>query len=86
MKWTNSFPTQSPLILILVRSAQGRGDRITVLDGRGGYTDQNKDVLYIVINKQEIVQLKNIINTIDQNAYVTIHNVHEMMGKGYKAS
>ncbi|MGG3465993.1 YitT family protein [Neobacillus pocheonensis] len=59
---------------------------LTVLDGRGGYTGQNKEVLYIVINKQEIVQLKNTIKEIDENAYVTVHNVHEMMGKGYKAS
>ncbi|MGG1679352.1 YitT family protein [Neobacillus sp. NRS-1170] len=59
---------------------------LTVLDGRGGYTGQNKEVLYIVINKQEIIQLKNIIKEIDENAYVTVHNVHEMMGKGYKAS
>lgn len=59
---------------------------LTVLDGRGGYTGQNKEVLYIVINKQEIVQLKNTIKEIDVNAYVTVHNVHEMMGKGYKAS
>ncbi len=58
---------------------------LTVLDGRGGYTGQNKDVLYIVINKQEIVQPKTIIQEIDQNAYVTVHIVHEMMGKGYKA-
>lgn len=58
---------------------------LTVLDGRGGYTGQNKEVLYIVISKQEIVQLKTIIQEIDQNAYVTVHKVHEMLGKGYKA-
>jgi uncharacterized membrane-anchored protein YitT (DUF2179 family) len=72
------------MVLENITSKMSRG--ITVLDGRGGYSGQNKDVLYIVINKQEIVQLKSIINAIDQNAYVTIHNVHEMMGKGYKAS
>jgi uncharacterized membrane-anchored protein YitT (DUF2179 family) len=72
------------LVLENITKKMSRG--ITVLDGRGGYTGQNKEVLYIVINKQEIVQLKNIINTIDKNAYVTVHNVHEMMGKGYKAS
>ncbi|WP_066067439.1 YitT family protein [Neobacillus soli] len=71
------------LVLDGITRKMSRG--LTVLDGRGGYTGQNKDVLYLVINKQEIVQLKNIINGIDENAYVTIHNVHEMMGKGYKA-
>ncbi|MDR6121518.1 uncharacterized membrane-anchored protein YitT (DUF2179 family) [Bacillus sp. SLBN-46] len=72
------------LVLENITGKMSRG--LTVLDGRGGYSGQNKEVLYIVINKQEIVQLKSIIRDIDQNAYVTIHNVHEMMGKGYKAS
>lgn len=72
------------LVLENITGKMSRG--LTVLDGRGGYTGQNKEVLYIVINKQEIVQLKGIIRDIDPNAYVTIHNVHEMMGKGYKAS
>lgn len=58
---------------------------ITVLEGRGGYTGQNKDVLYVVISKQEIVRLKDIIHDIDENAYVTVHNVQEIIGKGYKS-
>ncbi|NRD76749.1 YitT family protein [Bacillus sp. BRMEA1] len=70
-------------VLENITSKMSRG--LTVLDGRGGYTGQNKEVLYIVVNKQEIVQLKNIIQEVDQNAYVTAHNVHEMLGKGYKA-
>jgi uncharacterized membrane-anchored protein YitT (DUF2179 family) len=72
------------MVLDNIMSKMSRG--ITVLEGRGGFSGQNKDVLYLVINKQEIVQLKSVINSIDQNAYVTVHNVHEMMGKGYKAS
>jgi uncharacterized membrane-anchored protein YitT (DUF2179 family) len=72
------------MVLDNITSKMSRG--ITVLEGRGGFSGQNKDVLYLVINKQEIVQLKSVINSIDKNAYVTVHNVHEMMGKGYKAS
>lgn len=71
-------------VLASITSKMSRG--LTVLDGRGGYTGQNREVLYIVINKQEIVQLKSIIKEIDGNAYVTVHNVHEMIGHGYKAS
>lgn len=70
-------------VLASITSRMSRG--LTVLDGRGGYTGQNREVLYIVINKQEIVQLKSIINEIDDSAYVTVHNVHEMIGHGYKA-
>ncbi|MDV2687043.1 DUF2179 domain-containing protein, partial [Alkalihalophilus lindianensis] len=49
-------------------------------------TGQDKQVLYLVINKPEVVMLKNIIRDIDVHAYVTVHNVHEMIGKGYKAT
>ncbi|MCM3763560.1 YitT family protein [Neobacillus niacini] len=70
-------------VLAMITEKMSRG--LTVLDGHGGYTGQKKELLYIVINKQEIVQLKNLIHEIDEQAYVTIHNVHEMMGKGYKA-
>ncbi|WP_462410892.1 YitT family protein [Neobacillus sp. Marseille-QA0830] len=71
-------------ILEIIKNKMLRG--LTVLDGRGGYTGQNKQVLYIVISKQEIVRLKNLIHETDKDAYVTVHNVHEVMGKGYKAS
>ncbi|AZU64026.1 YitT family protein [Neobacillus mesonae] len=70
-------------VLNAITKKMSRG--LTVLDGHGGYTGQDKQVLYLVINKQEIVQLKHIIREIDEFAYVTVHNVHEMMGKGYKA-
>lgn len=59
---------------------------ITVLEGRGGYTSTNKEILYIVISKQEIVRLKSIIVEVDEHAYVTMHNVHELIGRGYKAT
>lgn len=71
-------------VLANITKKMSRG--LTVLDGHGGYTGQDKKVLYIVINKQEIVQLKNIIRETDELAYVTVHNVHELLGRGYKAS
>lgn len=74
----------SDQILNVVRDQMLRG--ITVLEGRGGYTGANKEVLYIVISKQEIIRLKHIIHEIDSHAYVTMHNVHELIGRGYKAS
>lgn len=59
---------------------------ITILDGYGGYTGDNKKVLYIVISRTEFVRLKKLIKEIDSQAYVTIHQVHEVIRKGYKAS
>jgi uncharacterized membrane-anchored protein YitT (DUF2179 family) len=72
------------LVLHRVTNKMSRG--ITVLEGRGGYTGDNKEVLYIVISRQEVVRLKNMISEIDEHAYVTVHHVQEVVGKGYKAS
>src|SRR5699024_12658183 len=59
---------------------------LTVLEGRGGYTGAGKQVLYLVINKQEIFQLRKIIEQIDPNAYVTIHDVQDIIRKVNKYS
>lgn len=77
-----SINNSSEQVLNEITSKMSRG--LTVLEGRGGYTGANKNVLYIVINKQEIIHLKKIIKEVDENAYVTAHNVHEMIGRGYK--
>lgn len=75
----SSYPER---VLNEVTNKMARG--LTVLAGKGGYSKTNKEVLYIVINKPEIVQLKKIVEEIDENAYVTIHNVQEVLRKGYK--
>ncbi|CAM4299138.1 hypothetical protein BAMA_07595 [Bacillus manliponensis] len=59
---------------------------VTVLEGRGGYTGRNKEVLYIVINKQELVKLKQVIGKADEDAFVVIHDVRDVLGGGFKAS
>jgi len=56
----------------------GRG--VTILHGEGGYTKDDKKILYSVITRLEIAKLKAIINEIDEGAFVTINNVHEVMG------
>lgn len=66
---------------VLTRMSRG----ITVLEGRGGFSNQRRELLYLVINKYEIPTLKDIIYGIDDEAYVTIYTVSEIIGKGFKA-
>jgi uncharacterized membrane-anchored protein YitT (DUF2179 family) len=56
----------------------GRG--VTILHGQGAYTGEQKQVLYSVITRLEIAKLKTIIKEIDENAFVTINEVHDVMG------
>jgi uncharacterized membrane-anchored protein YitT (DUF2179 family) len=56
---------------------------VTVLKGYGAYTKQKKEILYVVINKQELMQLKKIINSVDPEAFVVIHDVRDVFGRGF---
>ncbi|GJM78400.1 UPF0750 membrane protein YxkD [Paenibacillus sp. HMSSN-139] len=56
---------------------------VTVLSGHGYYTKNPKEVLYIVISKQEVSTLKKIVRSIDQAAFLTIHDVRDVFGEGF---
>ncbi|TQS74401.1 YitT family protein [Ornithinibacillus gellani] len=56
---------------------------VTVLAGRGSYTGEQRDVLYCVVGRNEIVKLKNIINAIDPHAFVAMSSVHDVLGEGF---
>jgi len=60
----------------------GRG--VTYLEGRGGYTSESKGVLYVVVTRLEIAKLKGIIDEIDESAFVTINDVHEVLGGRFR--
>ncbi len=56
---------------------------VTVLSGHGYYTKTPKEVLYIVISKQEVSVLKKIVRKEDPNAFITIHDVRDVFGEGF---
>lgn len=53
---------------------------VTYINGKGGYTGANKKIIYCVISRLEIAQLKELIKTIDKTAFLAIENVHEVEG------
>lgn len=61
-----------------------RMDRgVTILKGYGSFTKQERDVLYCVVGKNEIVRLKNIIHSVDPHAFVSVTVVHDVFGEGF---
>lgn len=56
---------------------------VTVINGRGHFTKENKDVLYCVVARNEIVRLKSIIHTLDPHAFVSIIEVRDVSGEGF---
>ena len=59
---------------------------VTFLDGKGGYTNKEKDVLLVVISKKQEIQLKKIIKAIDPAAFTIVTNAHEVLGEGFKVA
>lgn len=56
---------------------------VTSLKAVGSYTKAERDVLYCVVAKNEIVRLKNVINSVDPHAFVSVTVVHDVLGEGF---
>lgn len=57
---------------------------VTISQARGGYTDQEKEVLFCVIGRNEISRLKKIVRTIDPKAFIVLSDVHDVLGEGFE--
>jgi len=59
---------------------------VTLLDAKGGYTNEEKNILLVVVNKkQQEVQLKKLIKNEDPNAFIIVSEAHEVLGEGFKS-
>ena len=57
---------------------------VTVLSGTGAYTGNERPVLYCVITRGEVNQLKEVVKEIDPKAFMVIGVTHEAMGEGFR--
>ncbi|WP_037288232.1 YitT family protein [Saccharibacillus sacchari] len=64
-----------------VNALMDRG--VTVVNGQGYYTQSSVDILYVVVSKKELAMLKNIVRATDRDAFLTIHNLQDVFGKGF---
>lgn len=55
----------------------------TFIKGIGGFTKKDTSILYTVLDRNEFIKLKNKIKEIDKNAFITVGEVHEVMGEGF---
>lgn len=56
---------------------------VTALKGTGMYTGLDRDVLLCVLHRAQISQLKQIVKDIDQDAFVVLADVREVLGEGF---
>ena len=60
----------------------GRG--VTIINARGGYTNDSKEVLYCILGRYEVTTVKRIVKNIDRKAFMSISEVSEVLGEGFK--
>lgn len=60
----------------------GRG--VTSLSGKGCYSQEEKRILFVIVTRLELAKLRSIIDEIDDNAFVAIGNVHEVLGGRFR--
>lgn len=72
---------QSTLIADAIHDQLERGT--TLLNGVGGYTGRDKQVLYVVVSREEITRVNEICRQIDPLAFIVVNDVHDVLGEGF---
>ena len=54
------------------------GIGLTVMYGRGGFSGESREILYIIIERLRLAELKDLIFAIDPSAFVAIESLHEV--------
>lgn len=57
---------------------------VTSLPAEGEYTHKKKKMLYCIVTTREMLNLKNKIYAVDERAFITIMDISEVKGKGFR--
>ncbi|XQY93958.1 YitT family protein [Metabacillus sp. HB246100] len=57
---------------------------VTRLAAHGGFTNNERPVLLCVVDQTEFTKLKQVVRSIDPNAFVTVTDASEVLGEGFK--
>jgi uncharacterized membrane-anchored protein YitT (DUF2179 family) len=51
---------------------------VTIMYGRGGFTGEEKEILYVIAERIQLAELKELIWREDPSAFIAIENLHEV--------
>ena len=60
------------------------GSGVTYLEAKGGYSNNNKWMIYFIVNRYQIVRMKELVHDIDHHAYITISEVADVFSNNHK--
>lgn len=84
--------SQSKMVYIITNKQEEIRDAIytevnrgvTKLSAVGGYTEQERPILLVVVYQTEFTKLKQVIKTVDPSAFVIVTDSYEVLGEGFK--
>lgn len=56
---------------------------VTLLQARGAYTGESKEVIYCVAHNRQVVRIKQVVEELDPHAFMSISDMVEVKGKGF---
>jgi len=57
----------------------------TFIQGEGMYNGAPKKIIYVVVNRREVAMLQEFISHIDPDAFLTVVDANEILGKGFRS-
>ncbi len=54
------------------------GSGMTYLEAKGGYSNRDKAMIYFVVNRYQVVRMRNLVHETDPLAYITISEVADV--------
>jgi uncharacterized membrane-anchored protein YitT (DUF2179 family) len=57
----------------------------TILNGKGMYSGDEKEVIFVTVNRREVIDLQQYTHKIDPLAFMVVIDVGEILGKGFKS-
>ncbi len=62
------------------------GSGMTHLEARGGYSNRDKAMIYFVINRYQVIRMRDLVHDIDPLAYITISEVADVFSNNHKGN
>ncbi len=52
---------------------------LTIMHGKGGFSGDSRDILFVIVERLDLADLKELILREDPNAFIAIENLHEVV-------
>jgi uncharacterized membrane-anchored protein YitT (DUF2179 family) len=57
----------------------------TYFNGKGMFTNEEKQIIYTVVSRREVAILEQYIHSIDPDAFITVMDTSEILGEGFQS-